>query len=219
MLSKYIADRLLPLLWIISGVAALAALGYSLIPSAGERQFTRTAAALGRAQSYRMVVQRQGNEFKERWLLEVVCPDRQHSRQTEEPANPRWDSPRGVDIEHIDVGNRSYIKFFRDAEWKAMPLQGTTHCGTVPFLQDGSLFDFKHSRAFANIEEQGLDTVAGETCREWVITFRQPDSPSKIFDFCINSDDNLPRRMKTAEGSFQIILTNWNQPIDIQAPE
>jgi len=215
-ISKYIANRLLPLLWIINGVAAL---GYTLIPSAGERQFTRTDAALGRAQSYRMVVQKKGNEFNERWLLEVVCPDRQHSRQTDEPANPRWDLRRSVDIEHIDVGNRSYIKFFKDTEWKAIPFEGIMHCGTVPFLQDGSLFDFKHIRAFGHIEKKGLDTVAGETCREWVITFREPDRAPKVFDFCINSDDNLPRRIKTVDGSFQLILTNWNQLIDIQAPE
>src|SRR5262245_43437271 len=122
MIFKYIAIRAIPLL-------LLAALGYSFfMPSAGERQFTRTEAALHRAQSYRLQESRQANGFTEQWSLEVMCPDREHSRQISgPPANPQSDSSQGTDMEDIEVGDYAYRRF-NQAEWKTLPWY-KTHCG------------------------------------------------------------------------------------------
>jgi hypothetical protein len=211
MIIKYLVIRLLPILFLV-------ALGYSFfIPSAGERQFTRMEEALGRANSYRMDETAQGKDFIEHWRLEVACPDHEHSRQTSEPANPQWDSPKGMDIEEIDAGNRSYSKF-GESDWKINPFPAKTHCRKTPFLQQGSLPDFKHIRALAKIEKKDVDTVAGQACREWIVTFHAPNGNEKILDYCIG-DDDLPRRLKTNENSFQVVWTDWNQAIDIEPPE
>lgn len=218
MILKYIAIRLIPLLFLL-------ALGYSFfLPSAGERQFTRTENALARAQSYRMQKTFHGPEYNEGWLLEVMCPDREHSLQTMESNGTRWDAPPGFDIEDIDIGNQAYRRIgpvdrIGSVEWTKVLGPRGTYCGRVPFLQNSALVELKVIRALGHIEKQGLDTVAGETCHEWVVTLRQPNGTSKVFDYCINSHDDLPRRIKTDGDSFQLIFTGWNKPIDIQPPE
>jgi hypothetical protein len=50
------------------------------------------------------------------------------------------------------------------------------------------------------------------------VTFHQPNGTDKSFDYCINPDDNLPRRIRTAENSMQVVLTNWNRPLPIEVP-
>jgi len=77
---------------------------------------------------------------------------------------------------------------------------------------------FKVIRALAHIEKGEMDEVSGEPCRQWKVTFHQPNGTEKIFDYCINPDDNLPRRMRTAENSMQMVLTNWNKPLPIETP-
>ncbi|HLW53306.1 MAG TPA: hypothetical protein VKW06_10725 [Candidatus Angelobacter sp.] len=211
MIIKYLLIRLVPVL-------LLFALGYSFfIPSAGERQFLRMEAALAKAKSYRMEESAQGKTI-DHWTFEVVCPDRQHSLQTSAFAERQWDTPRDVYIEHFDVGNRHYVKYFKDADWK-LDGAGRSVCGhSVPFLQDGYFPDFKHIRALGGIEKRGMDTVAGQACREWRVTFHAGNGNEKILDYCIGSDD-LPRRLIANENSFRVVWTDWNQPIEIDPPE
>jgi hypothetical protein len=77
---------------------------------------------------------------------------------------------------------------------------------------------FKVIRALAHIEKGAMDEVSGESCRQWEVTFHQPNGTEKSFDYCINPDDNLPRRIRTAENSMQMVLTNWNKPLPIEPP-
>lgn len=212
MILKSIVIRLVPLL-------LLFALGYSFfIPSAGERQFLRTEAALAKAQSYRMEEISQGTTI-DHFTLEVVCPDRRHGMQTSDFAERKWDSPQAVFIEHFDAGNLHYSRYFANADWKVQPGE-PTRCHPMPFLQDGNLPDFKHIRALGRIVKQGMDTAAGQACREWTVTFHTPNGNEKVFDYCIGSDD-LPRRLRNKENGFQlqILWTDWNQPIEIELPE
>lgn len=218
MILKYIAIRLTPLLFLF-------ALGYSFfLPSAGERQFTRTEDALARAQSYRMEKIFHGPEYDESWQLEVVCPDREHSLQSSRSNGSQWDAPPGLDIEDIDIGKQGYRRIapagtLDSTEWKKVLGPRGTYCGRAPFLQSSPVVEFKVIRALGHIEKKGLDTVNGETCQEWVVSVTQPNGVQKVFDFCINSQDDLPRRLKVGGSSFQLIFTDWDKPIDIQPPE
>jgi hypothetical protein len=214
-ITKYILIRLTPILLLVG-------FGYSFfMPSSGERQFMRMEAALKKAHSYRIERTLRGGEFIQRSLTEIECPDREHSLLKAEAIDPQWDTPKFPDQEFVTLGNTSYDKS-GNGEWqvKAAPMkQGANHCAfPAPVLNDGELPRIKIIRALGRIEKKGFDSVQGERCREWTVTFRQPNGTENSFEYCIGPKDDLPRRISKPDNSLQMTLTRWNQPLDIQPP-
>lgn len=213
---KYFLIRLAPTLFLV-------ALGYSFfMPSAGERQFTRMEAALNKAQSYRLEMTGQDEKASSYNLIEVACPDREHTieRTTFLDLPPDSTIPE-QHIERIMIGRKRYLKSTTGDDWLTMSSSGRRAVGcagaTSP-AQGGLLPAFKLVRALGHIEKGGIEEVAGESCRQWNVTFHQPNGTEKRFEYCINPDDNLPRRIRIAENSIQYTFSNWNQPIDIETP-
>lgn len=213
---KYILIRLVPILLLV-------VLGYSFfMPSAGERQFLRTEAALKNVQSYRLEVTGQDQATTSYNLLEVSCPDRVHSIEKTTFVNPRPDSPAGQETERIIIGAKEYLKSPSTGAWGALPgivgRRSPGCAGATSPLQAWQLPPFKLIRALGHIEKGAMDEVSGEPCRQWKVTFRQPNGTEKNFEYCINPDDNLPRRIRIAESSLQMTFTNWNGPLAIEPP-
>jgi len=213
---KYFLIRIAPILLLV-------VLGYSFfMPSAGERQFLQTEAALNKAQSVRMELTGHDKATSSYNLLEVACPDRQHTIEKTTFLDPPPNSQPYPETERITIGAAEYLKSPSTGAWAALPgISGrrAIGCAGAPSpVQAAPWPAFKVIRALAHIEKGEMDEVSGEPCRQWKVTFHQPNGTEKIFDYCINPDDNLPRRMRTAENSMQMVLTNWNKPLPIEPP-
>lgn len=215
-IAKYIVIRLTPILLLV-------AFGYSFfLPSAGERQFIRMEAALKKSRSYRIERTISGDgDFIQSSLTETECPDRQHGLMKAEAVDRQWDTPKFPDQEFFTIGNTSYDKSGND-DWqvKKVPVQqGANQCAfPPPVLNDRALPQIKFIRALGRIEKKGFDSVEGELCREWIVTFRQPNGTEQIFDYCIGPKDDLPRSISKADNSLHMTLTRWNQPLKIEPP-
>ena len=208
---KYFLIRIAPILLLV-------VLGYSFfMPSTGERQFQQTEAALNNAQSVRMELTGHDKATSSYNLLEVACPDRQHTIQR----TTFLDATPSPETERITIGAAEYLKSPSTGVWSALPgISGrrAAGCGVPSPVQAAPWPAFKVIRALAHIEKGEMDEVSGEPCREWKVTFHQPNGTEKSFDYCINPDDNLPRRIRTEENSMQLVLTNWNKPLPIEPP-
>jgi hypothetical protein len=213
MMLKYFLIRLLPILLLV-------VLGYSFfMPSTGERQFLRTEAALNNAQSFRMELTGHDKATAAYNLLEVACPDREHTIVRTTFLDPN--SQPYPETERIIIGGAEYLKSPSTGTWSAPGISGrrAVGCAGAPSpVQAEPWPAFKVIRAMAHIEKGKMDEVSGEPCRQWNVTFHQPNGTDKSFDYCINPDDNLPRRIRTAENSMQVVLTNWNKPLPIEVP-
>jgi hypothetical protein len=119
------------------------------------------------------------------------------------------------------IGRTDYLKSPSTGTWSSSRGIGrhAAGCAGAPSpVQAGLLPPFKLIRALAHIEKGGMDSLSGESCREWTATFHQPNGTEKSFKYCINPDDNLPRRIRLPENSLEMIFSNWNQTVDIQPP-
>lgn len=217
MLIKYILIRITPILLLV-------ALGfYYFTPSAAERRFLRMEEAIKKAQSYREVRTFRSPGSTQTILYEAQCPDNMHwiRKVVNDPATPDALPAVILDYEHMRIGTKSYQRSGAGG-WQAAPYdrpRGGTACAEDLLSPDLVFPQLKVIRALSHIEKQGTREVHGEKCRDWLVTIRHQNGVQVSYDYCINADDDLPRQIKTADGSNQIDLSLWNQPIPMQEPE
>jgi hypothetical protein len=140
----------------------------------------------------------------------------------DDPTMPEAPPLVRLDEENVILGSKSYERLGSNP-WKVktpMVRTGIDLCTNSQLLTRDAVFpEFKYIRAVARIEDQGTRNVNGEKCRDWFVSFRRPNGIPLSFDYCINSNDDLPREIKTADGSTQMSFTLWNRPIPMEAPE
>src|ERR1043166_6733684 len=98
---KYFLIRLFPIIFLVI-------LGYSFfMPSAAERQFLKTEAALNNAQSYRMELTGHDKATSSYNLLEVACPDKEHTITRTTFLDPNAQPYQ--ETERIIIGEAEYL--------------------------------------------------------------------------------------------------------------
>jgi hypothetical protein len=154
-------------------------------------------------------------------LLEVECPEREHTIQKTTFLDPQPGQPADYTSEEIVIGKARYLKSPSNGSWSSLSTVElrAAGCAGAPSPIQSDLFPaFKLIRALAHIEKGGMQTVSGESCREWNVTFHQPNGTEKSFGYCINPEDNLPRRIRSSENGVEATFSNWNKAIGIQPP-
>lgn len=188
---------------------------FSIRPGAGERQLQRTDAALKQARSWRMHMWQSGGPQSVEYTEEISC-DSMHFDQHITVPSQNVD----MDTEKIITGNYSYEKYpgnpwKRSTSAKAPWLK----CyGDPPLVKESQFPSIRQTLALGSIKKGDKRWSGSDLCRDWNITFRQPNGGQQQFVYCISETDDLPREMKTADGSLRMQYTDWNQSIDIQPP-
>lgn len=197
-------------------------------------RFTNGKAALQQAndakaaaKSYRMRVEMRlhpGDPFITE--EEVSCPDRIHMAATLGD-RPMYDAYR--------VADTSYVK--DQDKWVKSPVPPDVYpCGNNPgapvpwaILNEGrdmsSALALLVNQTNATISVGNLAVVNGAPCQEWEVEFGHPGKKgapgmgNMRYTICIDTASHLPAKVVMGTGGIVVQYYDWNQPMNIRAPQ
>jgi len=163
---------------------------------------------------------------------EVACPDHEH--MTGKLGSSHYEAVR--------IGPDSYVKS-RDEAWqKSTATPDFYPCGDNPgtrapwaMLNEGRDVTVILSKLVDEgnaIPIRGpLIKIDGQTCQEWRVQFSHPDKKDKnapapnpmasrkmSYSICIDTATHLPLQVVMGTGGVMTTYSDWNEPMNIQAP-
>jgi len=190
--------------------------------SSGQSELQKTFDAKKAAHSWRTLTTLRMHPGRAlETTIEVSCPDREHIVTT--LGDTRYES--------IRVGNQSWIRS-NDSEWKAQPITADSYpCGSNPgapapwaMMNEGrdpaSVVASMAGKLNAQVARGEQVNVGDSSCQRWVVSFQHPGSSGRGLNYtvCIGSSDHLPREVVMGSGGLSTTYSDWNKPIQIDAP-
>ncbi len=210
--------------WLL-GIAAVLVSIYVLSASPGKKELQKQIEAIDHVQSWKMELDISSNGRMLAWRThEAQCPDMEHITE------------RGMQSsgEFIRLANDVYYRrdggaWLQDANTPTdlfMPFVTPRPCMSNPggskSAPDSGDTEWKSELKRAikdgSFEKGELDTVRGESCRNWQVSWMNARGQMVAYTMCINEQDHLPRRMQMARENINMYF-KWNVPVDIQPPD
>jgi hypothetical protein len=224
--------------WLWIGAAVLVAgavfwgVGQSVGPSNGDVEFQKTLESMKQVKSFRgAYIEAASSVLHSQRLWEVDCNrvivhqqslSSQSGSSQSGDSQSNSDSPFEMKHDELLVGEHVYTRD-RDGSWENAGDAGPTYSakwycdnlaqGTIRDLLPDILTMTRH----AVIGKGDKKTVNGVRCREWNFVMRSAVNGQQG-SVCIGVDDHLPYEM-TMEGGGHFTYSDYNRPIQIEAPE
>lgn len=194
----------------------------------GRTELQRSLQAKKAARSYRMKIDltmHPGSVLSTN--VEVSCPDRERIVT----------NIGDTTLETVRIGNQAFVKQ-NDGQWRKQAITSEAYpCGENPgspspwaMMNEGRDMSTilagmaGNSKAPISVSPGALMQVSGSRCQQWVVSFEHPGGklPSggrgMVYTLCLGSSDRLPRQLVMGSGGMLVTYSDWNQPIDINAP-
>ncbi len=160
---------------------------------------------------------------------EVSCPD--HERMTGKLGQSHYEA--------IRVGGDAFVKANEESWQKSAATADFYPCGDSPgmrapwaIMNEGrdltSVLSKLVDAGNATAVRGPLVKLNGETCQEWNVQFRHPDKKGTenktpadkkmSYSICLDTGTHLPRQIVMGTGGVITTYSDWNAPINIQAP-
>lgn len=196
------------------------AVGQAVNPSSGDTEFQKMLEAMMRVKSFRGAYLESASHSERTWEVDcnrVIVHEQSHDAQGS--ADPSLEMRE----DELLVGDQRYTRD-GNGSWESAGYAGDRgsakwYCeniarGTVRDL----LPDIRTMLSHAMTEKGGKKTVNGVQCREWKFDVRTALS-SQQGSVCIGVDDHLPYEMTLGESSGHFSYSDYNQPMQFDAPE
>jgi hypothetical protein len=188
-------------------------------PGSGEKEFQKTLDAMKHVHSLRASYTANLSGTRSEMLWELDCTRNiLHSQSHMVTAdNP----PREFADDELNIGGYQYQR--RNGQWNIAYRGGSQTSGNFcRHLVDGSdtgvLPPIASLIQHAILQKSDKKTVNGVRCREWQVTTKS----GPYFEhqtICIGLDDHLPYEVATEGGLTHSSFSDYNQPIEFDAPE
>jgi hypothetical protein len=172
-------------------------------PAVEQGDIKAMAQAWASAKSYKMTVVSNDPQNKGTILIEIVRPDRQHTKMT----------MGGQTFESISIGQDSYLYF--NGKWTKTTGKSASTLNiaanpsqTVDQINQGI-------KEGESLTKGGVSAVDSQPCQEWVFTGKDANSSGTM---CIGLANNLPLQFKSADGKWVMKFSDWNASISIEPP-
>lgn len=190
--------------------------------SSGQSELQKTFDAKKAAHSWRTVTTLRMHPGRAlETTIEISCPDREHIVTTLGDTH----------YESIRVGDQSWIRS-NDSEWKAQPIASDAYpCGSNPgapapwaMMNEGrdpvSVVATMARKMNAQVGRGEVVNAGDASCQRWVVSFQHPGSSGRGLNYtvCIGASDHLPREVVMGSGGLSTTYSDWNKPIQIDAP-
>ncbi len=210
--------------WTAVIVAALVFI-YVKTESPGKKELQKQIDAIDRVQSWKMDLEISANSRMLAWRThEAQCPDIEHISE----------QGMGNSGEFIRLANDVYYRhnggaWIEDANTPADLFMGIvtprpcmSNIGGSKSAPDSGDTEWKNELKRAikdgSFEKGELDTVRGEPCRNWQVSWINARGQMVAYTMCINEQDHLPRRMQMARENINMYF-KWNVPIQVSPPD
>jgi hypothetical protein len=160
-------------------------------------------------------------------LVEVACPDRE-----------RFTTTIGDKAFHaVRIGNKAYVEQ-QDGKWTVQetPATGWAPCSDNPgepapwaVMNEGRDPTAVLAKISANAEivRGNLIATADGTCQQWVINLQMPagapahghGNSGLRYTLCVDPNQHLPVSVTMGNGGMVTSYSDWNQPVNIEAPK
>ncbi|HJT01873.1 MAG TPA: hypothetical protein VJ756_22455 [Terriglobales bacterium] len=190
--------------------------------SSGQSELQKTFDAKKAARSWRSVTMLRMHPGRAlETTIEVSCPDREHITTT----------LGDIRYESIRVGNQAWIRS-NDGEWKEQPITSDAYpCGSNPgapapwaMMNEGrdpvSVVATMAAKMNAQVGRGDVANLGDASCQRWLVSFQHPGSGSRGLNYtiCIGTSDYLPREVVMGSGGLATTYSDWNKPMQIDAP-
>jgi hypothetical protein len=190
--------------------------------SSGQSELQKTFDAKKAARSWRSVTMLRMHPGRAlETTIEVSCPDREHITTT----------LGDIRYESIRVGNQAWIRS-NDGEWKEQPITSDAYpCGSNPgapapwaMMNEGrdpvSVVATMAAKMNAQVGRGDVANLGDASCQRWLVSFQHPGSSSRGLNYtiCIGTSDYLPREVVMGSGGLATTYSDWNKPMQIDAP-
>lgn len=210
--------------WLL-GIAVLLVAIYVLTANPGKKEFQKQIEAIDRVQSWKMDLQISSNGRLLAWRAhEAQCPDIEHITER----------GMGSSGEFIRLANDVYYRrnggpWVQDANTPPdlfMNLVTPRPCmsnpggsKTAPGSGDTEWKDeLKRAIKDGSFQKREMDTVQGESCRNWQVSWMNARGQMVAYTMCIDEQDHLPRRIQMARENINMYF-KWNVPVDVKPPD
>jgi hypothetical protein len=190
----------------------------------GKTELRKSLEAKQQAKSWRMNIDlRTHPGAVMNTVVEVACPDR------ERIVTKIGDTT----LETIRIGADAYVQ--KEGQWYKGPLpQGVYPCGDqagapAPWAMMNEGRDMATVIAtMANNPGSPITVTAGSLtqvdknlCQDWLVSFQHPGGTGRGMSYsaCLGTEDRLPRRVVMGTGGMTAVYSDWNQPMQIEAPQ
>ena len=192
----------------------------------GKAEIQRSFDAKKNVKSYRMkIVLRLHPGHPLETVIEVSCPDRE-----------RFTTTIGDRAFHaVRIANKAYVEQ-QDGTWTVQdtPPSGWSPCGENPgepapwaVMNEGRELVTVLAKMSENAEiARGafVGTSSGN-CQQWMVNLKVPGSAGQghsnngvRYTVCIDPNEHLPVAVSMGRGGMVTSYSDWNQPIQIEAP-
>jgi hypothetical protein len=190
--------------------------------SRGQSELQKTFDAKKAAHSWRTVTTLRMHPGRAlETTIEVSCPDREHIVTT----------LGDTQYESIRVGDQAWIRS-NDSEWKAQPITSDAYpCGSSPgapapwaMMNEGrdpvSVVATMAAKMNAQVGRGEVVNAGDASCQRWLVSFQHPGSSGRGLNYtvCIGTSDHLPREVVMGSGGLSTTYSDWNKPMQIDAP-
>ena len=208
-------------LWIVGIVLAglfVWGVKYVVTPDNGDAEFKKMLEAMQQVKSFRGVYVDSTQHAQRLW--EVDCSQRilhKQSQDLQPGANPET-----KDDEFL-VGSDQLYTRMSDGSWQKTKYTAAVYSASwyCENLAQGTVRDLvpnvREMLRHAMIGKGDKKTVNGVHCQDWTFVMKSSYSGQKG-TVCIGLEDHLPHEM-TTEGGGHYSYSDYNQPIQFDAPE
>jgi hypothetical protein len=190
--------------------------------SSGQSELQKTFDAKKAARSWRTLTSLRMHPGRAlETTIEVSCPDREHI--TTRLGDTRYES--------IRIGKQGWIRS-NDGDWKVQPITADSYpCGSNPgapapwaMMNEGrdplSVVATMAAKMNAQVGRGDVVNLGDASCQRWVVSFQHPGSSGRGLNYtvCIGTSDRLPREVLMGSGGLSTTYSDWNKPMQIDAP-
>ena len=190
--------------------------------SSGQSELQKTFDAKKAARSWRTLTTLRMHPGRAlETTMEVSCPDRE--RITTTLGDTRYES--------IRIGNQAWIRS-NDSEWKEQPITSDAYpCGSNPgapapwaMMNEGrdpvSVVATMAAKMNAQVGRGDVANLGDASCQRWLVSFQHPGSSGRGLNYtvCVGTSDHLPREVVMGSGGLSTTYSDWNKPMQIDAP-
>lgn len=210
--------------WIAVIVAVLVVV-YLKTENPGTKEFKRQIEAIDHVQSWKMEMDISTNGRMLAWRThEAQCPDMEHI--TEQGMGSSGEFIRLANDVYYRKNGAAWVEDAKTPPDLFMDIVTPRPCMNNPggskTASDSGDTEWKDelNRAIkdGSFRKGELDTVRGESCRNWQVSWMNARGQLVAYTICINQQDHLPRRMQMARENVNMYF-RWNLPVDIKPPD
>lgn len=212
------------IMWTAVIVAVLVVV-YALTENPGKKEFKKQIDAIDHVQSWKMEMDISSNGRMMAWRThEAQCPDTEHI--TEQGLDSTGEFIRLADDVYYRKNGAAWVQDAKTPPDLFMGIVTPRPCMSNPggskTAGDSGDTEWKDELKRAikdgSFQKGDLDTVRGESCRNWQVSSMNARGQLVAYTMCINEQDHLPRRMQMARENVNIYF-KWNIPVEVKPPD